>query len=287
MDDEEEQSDDYSKFILNKRDWHIINAANHLLWKVVKSSQVKPVHLVGLGKALYTLKRLPKVTEGVSVLVEVYSPRKWYDNREIWRHWTVEICGDEIHINSGGHHYTKEVGGDSFTTFQWFAKPGYEAVYDDYSADLWMIPELSDFASEVEKLALSDKAFTFSITDDSGDIDMAEEGEEDDDVYEEVEIAADSYDQELESISDIKKANLKQIYNYDNPEQCDLCSRSLENERFFVDGARRDSLQWANMCTECFSQQGQGIAWGKGQLYMRQEDDRWLMTAGFPPEEES
>lgn len=281
MDEEEEQSDDYSRFILNKRDWHIINAAKQLLWKVVKSPQVKPAQLIGLAKALHTLNRLPNVTEGVSVRVEVYSPRKWYDNREIWRHWTVEICGDEINISSGGHHYTKEVGGDSFTAFHWSTSPGYEANFNDYSAHLRMIPELSDFASEVERLSLADKAFTFSVTDESDNIDMEEETDEEEDVE------AGSYDKELESIADIEEANLKQIYNYDSPEQCDLCSRSLVNERFFIDGAIKGSAMWANMCPECFSNQGQGIAWGKGQLYMRQEDDRWLMTAGFPPEEET
>jgi hypothetical protein len=37
------------------------------------------------------------------------------------------------------------------------------------------------------------------------------------------------------------------------------------------------------MCPKCFCTKGFGIGWGKGQLYMRQDDKNWLLTAGFAP----
>jgi putative AlgH/UPF0301 family transcriptional regulator len=39
------------------------------------------------------------------------------------------------------------------------------------------------------------------------------------------------------------------------------------------------------MCAECFLKMGEGIGWGKGQLYTQLEKGDWLMTAGCRPED--
>jgi hypothetical protein len=70
------------------------------------------------------------------------------------------------------------------------------------------------------------------------------------------------------------------------PEKCDLCGVSLEDRRFMVDGnTEPGGCLWACMCAKCALRKGEGIGWGKGQLYTQLEPGRWLMTAGFPPGE--
>ena len=69
------------------------------------------------------------------------------------------------------------------------------------------------------------------------------------------------------------------------PEKCDLCSKSIADEDYFIDGALEGSTKWAYMCSECFLENGEGIGLGKGQIYKRQDDGKWLMVGGFPDEE--
>lgn len=68
------------------------------------------------------------------------------------------------------------------------------------------------------------------------------------------------------------------------PGNCDLCGCPFSEEKYMIDGGVRPSGTWAFMCANCYADRGQGLGWGRGQLYLRQED-RWLMVAGFPPEE--
>lgn len=68
------------------------------------------------------------------------------------------------------------------------------------------------------------------------------------------------------------------------PDECDLCGRPLSEEKYMIDGGVQPSGIWACMCGDCFALKGQGLGWGSGQLYLRQ-DDKWLLVAGFPPEE--
>ena len=51
-----------------------------------------------------------------------------------------------------------------------------------------------------------------------------------------------------------------------------------------IDGAANDSDTWACMCATCFPAYGKGIAYGSGQLYIR-DADGWLQVGGFAPEE--
>ena len=69
-------------------------------------------------------------------------------------------------------------------------------------------------------------------------------------------------------------------------ESCDICGKSFGARRFMVDGNRRGrGIEWACMCSICFLREGDGIEWGKGQLYTQMDAGEWLLTGGFPPEE--
>jgi hypothetical protein len=84
----------------------------------------------------------------------------------------------------------------------------------------------------------------------------------------------------------------------DAPDRCNLCGRSLADQRFLVDGEASGTPltrvpggrlmgQWSYMCAACFRVRGIGIRWGTGQLYERQLDGLWVMVGGFPPEADS
>lgn len=78
----------------------------------------------------------------------------------------------------------------------------------------------------------------------------------------------------------------KSKYHTDAPEDCDICSIPLSRETFFSDGRLRGNPAWANMCADCSVYYGEGIGWGTGQLYRKENDGRWLMVAGSSDEED-
>lgn len=61
------------------------------------------------------------------------------------------------------------------------------------------------------------------------------------------------------------------------PCNCDICTLTLRS--VFVDGATRQG-PWANMCMSCHRIYGHGLGTGRGQQYEKQQDGRWLKTAG-------
>lgn len=65
------------------------------------------------------------------------------------------------------------------------------------------------------------------------------------------------------------------------PEKCDVCGAELSNRWFFVDGQVKESGEWQDMCSQCFFSKSVTIGPGKGQLYQRQTDGRWLLVGGF------
>lgn len=61
---------------------------------------------------------------------------------------------------------------------------------------------------------------------------------------------------------------------------CDICESKITG-RHFIDGKLANSMEWGLMCPKCHLMEGSGFGEGKGQLYTRTEDDRWLLTYGF------
>lgn len=60
--------------------------------------------------------------------------------------------------------------------------------------------------------------------------------------------------------------------------KCDMCLRSFAGEDKMFDAAT--AYGWANLCERCFRDHGRGLGTGRGQRYERQNDGRWLKTAG-------
>jgi len=60
----------------------------------------------------------------------------------------------------------------------------------------------------------------------------------------------------------------------------ELCGCLLSNEKYMVDGKVKNSFGWAIMCPDCAAFCGEGVGWGTGQLYLR-DDSGWLLVGGF------
>jgi len=88
----------------------------------------------------------------------------------------------------------------------------------------------------------------------------------------------------LECYVEPGKACSKDELVMEAPCNCDLCGIPFESRNFWIDAKFKDCLLWGNMCSDCFMLRGDGISWGKGQLYARTRSGEWLMVAGFPPE---
>ena len=87
----------------------------------------------------------------------------------------------------------------------------------------------------------------------------------------------------LDSLVDMDRAKIEEVYFSPPPTHCDLCRRSLSKHKYMIDGAVKDLGGWARMCADCFNERGRKIGWGHGQLYLRDENG-WLEVAGFPPQ---
>lgn len=84
----------------------------------------------------------------------------------------------------------------------------------------------------------------------------------------------------LDEWADINKGEELKEYYVNPPEECDLCKCELKREKYMVDGKVKNGSIWANMCQDCAVYFGEGIGWGRGQLYLNQ-GDKWLLVGGF------
>ncbi len=71
-----------------------------------------------------------------------------------------------------------------------------------------------------------------------------------------------------------------------NLEDCGGCGKSPDECGLFIDGRLHGQSSCSHLCAKCFIRMGEGVGWGKGQLYARQPNKDWRMVAGFPPKED-
>ena len=88
----------------------------------------------------------------------------------------------------------------------------------------------------------------------------------------------------FEALVDLAEGEKRQTYWMGDINECDKCGRSFTSETLMIDALMVPGTgTWGNVCTECATKAGAQIGWGKGQLYRKTEDDKWLLVAGFPP----
>jgi hypothetical protein len=276
------------RYELGPVDQSILAAGKELLWKIARSPLVGPVELEVVANAMKILDRMPEVSPDADILIQLSGPRRWFGEHETWHWWEIRFQGQAVRLGSGGHFYRKSTGGDSFTSMQWSAYPGYEAEHIDYLEHLKIVDDAQPFDAEVAQINLQDAGYTLTVTRDGEQVGESDYDEEDEAVADEGTPAvppADESERRLEDQVDFPRAMSEGQHSEPPPTKCDLCGCDLTVRKFLIDGRLRGGLTWANMCSNCFFQRAQGLGWGNGQLYQRQTDGRWLLVAGFQPDE--
>jgi hypothetical protein len=94
-------------------------------------------------------------------------------------------------------------------------------------------------------------------------------------------VELDEYETAISEYARFEKAAEAPEFHFSPATECDLCGTALGGRWFFVDGRVRESGEWRDMCSRCFFAKGGKIGPGKGLLYQRQRDERWLLVGGF------
>ena len=131
-------------FELTTEDEVAIDAAKKVIRRFLQSESITSKNVVGLGKALYALDRLPAITDGVSIKFGINYTSGTEEFRE-YRYIDFCISEDSFEIKTGGSVYDKSVGPDSFSEPGWLiAAGGYRDVEMGFST----LVELEDLVSE-------------------------------------------------------------------------------------------------------------------------------------------
>jgi hypothetical protein len=122
---------------LNKADLQVLAAIDRLLKRLAASKSIRPAKLVSVAKVLHVLSRLPRVTEGVCVTIEIsyQIKQEGCGSSSVWHLFVGE---DSMALSCGGSEYTEGVGSDLFTTMTWEAQPGERTDYDGSWDESWM-----------------------------------------------------------------------------------------------------------------------------------------------------
>lgn len=296
-DNDDDDANEMALYDLGPHGAKVVRYAQTFLAKLLHAPFIRPAQVVSVAKLAHVLSRLPRPSAEMNVSVTLTGPRRQFagqgEKHEIYHWWEVGIEGENITVCSGGHFYRPSSGGDSFTAMHWSAAPGCDAAFSDYLPNLSIVNDALPFDREIDQLNLSDAGYSLAVDDQDNSL----LDEFDDDDVDEVDVAVDVGNEINESNSltvaeqqlvpqiDMSRAKQRDDVCFSPPSHCDLCGVELAERALFIDGRLRGQIAWANMCAECLHQEGEGIGWGNGQVFMRQPDGRWLCVAGFPPED--
>lgn len=302
-------ADDSECYQFDAKDHVLLLAAEDLLKKAAAAESTKAAELASIEKLQHVFSCLPRVTPGIDAKVSVASPNRKFGEIETRHWWDVAVEGERISISSGGHFYRPSTGGDSFSTMSWVAIPEVPTELEDYRESLRIVPDVRSFPDGVAEIDFAVGGYTVEVTDEDNplledetdeeeDCDSAADVEPDDDEDgPQVESddtpktwlvsPVDASDEQLAATVDAAEVEANEPGYAYGVENCGSCGCALNQRGVFVDGRLRGDLMWGNMCAPCFAKQGEGIGWGKGQLYARQPDGRWRMVAGWKASDES
>lgn len=261
---------------VSRADGQTIEAAKLLLWKTVRSRLVTPDDLMALARALKVLQELPAVSAPEKVSIELGGPAKRYEQKEVFPWWTITVDGTAISISSGVRHGGASADGEIELAFHWSIKPESESTARGVLAELGVYDEDIGFPAQVREIHLEEAGYRLRITSAEAEAERREKTEQPAAGVDESEVAISRH-------ADFGKAAEKPQFHFSSPQRCNLCGIDLTVRSFFVDGQVGHSGEWRDMCSQCFFAKGAKIGWGKGQLYQRQPDGRWLLVGGFPP----
>jgi hypothetical protein len=142
------------KYKFNHADMQILGAIKGLLRKLAAPGSVAPAQLVTVAKVLHVLSRLPCSSENVQATIGI-SLRVKQEGCSSLSYCRFSVTEAQLDLTCGGSEYTEGEGSDSFTTMEWFARPGRQSEFNGTWDHAWMredeysyppIPEF-DFSS--------------------------------------------------------------------------------------------------------------------------------------------
>jgi hypothetical protein len=151
-------------FIFVNEDYIAVESAIKFARKLLSHPRITPTQIVGIGRALHALERLPKSTPGIYVGFGI-SFRQGDEDFSEMKYWDVFISEKSFSVRSGGSVYSSDVGSDSYSGFRHeIETSGYRNLNDD-------IYQWEDEVSDVFSINVS-----IDVEDDSR-IENLEEGE--------------------------------------------------------------------------------------------------------------
>lgn len=276
--------DEKDLYVLEDLDRAVVGIAKQFLAKVI----VSPLINESERKILYSIgerfDRLPEVSQPFDAELSVVGPRRRFEDREIYHHWTIQVLDDEISFRSGGHFYRPSTGGDSFSSFSWVLVPGYQSECWDYSDSLSLVDDAKPIGTAINDLDLTEPGFEVEVTVDGEPV--ADQETFPEDARPGANRPLGTSELRLAEIADRIEGEKRGEWHVDPPDSCDYCRRTLSTFTYFVDGKEKQGFQWGNMCPDCFEVRGDAIRWGAGQLYQQVRSNEWLMVGGFPPDDQ-
>jgi len=125
-----------------------IDEAKKVIRHFLRSGSTTSKDVVGLGRALHALERLPDITPGVSIRFGIDYTSGTEEFREN-RYIDFCISEDSFEIRTGGSVYDKPVGSDSFSDPGWLIEAG---GYRDVKMGLSTLSELENMVLEYMNL---------------------------------------------------------------------------------------------------------------------------------------
>ena len=311
---EDDEDDAVACYVLDEHDQRLLTLAARLLEGAVQEPSTEWAVRVSIAKLLHVICRLPNASTELSVEVTISSPRKRYGEATIYFSLSVGVQDTTVHVRYGGHYHHPRSGGDSFTVFSWCASPGETPDWDDYGEGLEAVTGLVNpvdvlhampgalglceiHVSDEENTLLGDEpmepppciaAPSGSRAAQSSSTGSQSSDDSNDGVRpKEAQRAMPSW---LNPITEADHQLLAKAGKLSEPtgasgqaygiENCDGCGIDLATVGLLVDGASPRS-GWGNYCAECCLRHSVAVGWGKGQLYARQHDGKWIGVAGF------
>ena len=256
---------------VSRADEQTIEAAKTLLWKIVRSRLVTANDLIPLAMTLKVLDALPELGDPENISIVLSGPAKRYEQKDILPWWAVSLEGSTISISSGVRHGEDSGNAGSQLGYNWSIEPECESKSHGVLAELGVYDADIGFPSQVREINLDHEGYRLLATRQE----TKRQGEQ-------VAAAVDESEAALSRYANFQKAAESPHFYFSSPQRCNLCGIDLTERFYFVDGQVGDSGEWRDMCSRCFFGKGAKIGWGKGQLYHRQPDGKWLLVAGFP-----
>ena len=143
------------QFELIDDDRYAVEIAKNTARRFLKDPRITPQQIIGIGKALHALERLPLVTPDANSEFGIVYRNGTVEFSEM-RYITFRISEDTFEISKGGSVYDKAVGSDSFSDPGWLLEVG---GYRQTECELYELEgSIAEYLNLGAKITVSDES---------------------------------------------------------------------------------------------------------------------------------